>query len=125
MRRRRRAAPSRQCRIMSMPPYLHPTRRASTLALLLATAFCAGTAAYPAAAAGHTPRVSTTAAAGPALLGDGPSWHNETVDFTGAGFTYTDTASGFDPTGAAYYKQRLIRVGGPGKLHYSTTTSHS
>jgi hypothetical protein len=107
--------------ILSLPR--HPLRPA-VLTLALAAGVCL---ASPGVAAAD----SSPAAEGPApvasapVVSDGPSYGQESVDFSGGRLTYRDTASGFEASGAAYFEQRVLTVGGPGGFHYSTIRSHS
>ncbi|MGW2230045.1 hypothetical protein [Streptomyces formicae] len=102
----------------------HRPFRFTVRALVLSTGLCLASGGVAAAAQGTDPAADSVPAVS-ALGEGGPSWHQETVDFTGGVLDYRETASGFDASGTAYFTQSHLTVGGPGHIRYTTTESHS
>ncbi|MFJ8825175.1 hypothetical protein ACIREE_25770 [Streptomyces sp. NPDC102467] len=103
---------------------LHSTVLSLTLAagLCLASAGAATAAEHSAAPGGPATAIQIP---DPAPVAGGPSWRQKSVDFSHGRINCRDTASGFDATGAAYFEQRLVTVGGPEGFRYTVTRSHS
>ncbi|MER5945415.1 hypothetical protein ABT127_05075 [Streptomyces sp. NPDC001904] len=82
--------------------------------------------AAPSVAAAHTrPAPAVTAPASfETSDAQGPWFHGTTLDFGEGRMAYTDTASGFDATGA-YFRRQALLLGGDGGPHYEETASHS
>ncbi|MFJ2769366.1 hypothetical protein [Streptomyces sp. NPDC087300] len=102
----------------------HRPFRLTLCALALSSGLCLapGGAAVAAQQRGPTDDAVPAAAT---LDAGGPSWHQESVDFTGDVLTYRETASGFETDGTAYFERTLLTVGGPEHISYTTTASHS
>ncbi|MFD8571883.1 hypothetical protein [Streptomyces sp. NPDC059639] len=103
-------------------PRSSSARLTTALTLALGASGLLLLAAPAAGAATTSPRPGPAATA---TSEGGPSYGNETVDFTGEGFSYSGTASGFETDGTAYFEQTLLHLGEPGGLRWSTTRSHS
>ncbi|MET9494135.1 hypothetical protein [Streptomyces sp. NPDC006552] len=103
---------------MSILPLVRRPLRPTVLTLALAAGLCLASPGVAAAAA------DPTANEGAAALSS-PSWDQEQVRFAEDRVVYTASASGFDDTGAAYFEQAVVTVGGPEGASYSVTHAHS
>ncbi|MFI7386137.1 hypothetical protein [Streptomyces sp. NPDC049813] len=109
---------------MSILPRARRPLRPTVLTLALAAGLCLASPGVAAAADPGPTGEPATAGASPVTPG-GPSWGLEQVQFAPDRIVFTDSASGFDDTGAAYFERTVLTVGGPDGAGYSVVRSHS
>ncbi|MFJ9037003.1 hypothetical protein ACIRF8_10500 [Streptomyces sp. NPDC102406] len=110
---------------MSIPSLSRHPLRPTVLTLALAAGLCLASSGIAAAADRSTTTEGPAPTASAPAVSAGPTWDQETVDFTGGRIVYSDTSSGFDSAGGAYFEQYVLTVGGPDSLRWTTTHSHS
>ncbi|GAA2295082.1 hypothetical protein OKJ48_11110 [Streptomyces kunmingensis] len=106
-------------------PLRRHTLRPTVLTLALAAGLCLASPGVAAASESPTATEEPAPAASAPVSPGGPEWGQEKVDFSGGRIVYTNTASGFDDAGVAYFERTIVTVGGPGGPTYSVTRSHS